>query len=166
MGNLTPEDIKALKERIAQLEGEVKNETADTQNERLAQLESEVKNETADTQSEREEKTECKNEKQEIDNSANPEPHLKTGAEKALYRLSNISLVLGIIMTIYCVFKLVFIKVPHYNYSGKLDTTTEFSLEGLVVTFFVLAYTIFVWATLRVQANISMTLKDINHKIK
>ena len=147
MGNLTPEDIKALKERIAQLEGEIKNETADTQ-------------------SEWEEKTECKNEKQEFNNSANPEPHLKTGAEKALYRLSNISLVLGIIMTIYCVFKLVFIKVPHYNYSGKLDTTTEFSLEGLVVTFCVLAYTIFVWATLRVQANISMTLKDINHKIK
>lgn len=134
--------IKALKERLAQLE----NDT--------------------DTRRESVQKTEYHQAGHRLDYSLNHEPHSRTGAEKAMYILSNISLVLGIILTFICAYKLVFMEVPHYDYYRGMTTTTEFRWEGLIATLFVFASTILTWAVLRVQANISMTLKEINKKIK
>lgn len=147
MENQDADKIKALKERLSKLENDLKNDDVNIRKE------SELKNG-------------YQKEMQEFNHSVNHKPHLRTGAEKTLYMFSNISLVLGIILTFFCAYKLIFIEVPHYSYYEGVKTTTEFRWEGLIATLSVFASTIFTWAVLRVQANISMTLKEINNKIK
>ena len=101
-------------------------------------------------------------------NSDNTEAAIPTNnsAEKALNVIAYIVLWGGIIATVFCLFALTTTKVvdPTYTYSIHYDTI--FNPGGLVISIGVFLSTLTTWALLRVIANISTTLKDINSKMK
>lgn len=93
----------------------------------------------------------------------------KSGNDVAEYTLNTIAKVVlwvGIIGTIFCLFTLTTTKVvdPTYKYSIHYDTI--FNPGGLAISIAVLISSIITWALLRVIANISKTLKEINSKLK
>lgn len=89
--------------------------------------------------------------------------------EDTLKTVAGFILVLGIIATIICIFALVYPKVDvgytvyghHYS-----DYKREFSATGLATTLTILFTSVISWAVMRVIAEISSTLKEINKKIK
>lgn len=87
-------------------------------------------------------------------------------AENTLKGISTFVLWAGIIGTLVCLFTLTTTKVvdPTYQYSIHYDTV--FNPEGLVISFGVLISSITTWSLLRVIANISTSLKEINAKMK
>lgn len=86
--------------------------------------------------------------------------HLETlsGVEKTLRVLADIILVCGGIATIICAFSIIFIRNRIYE--------IEFNPTGFAITISILAGTLIIWSTMRVLANISITLKEILKKIK
>lgn len=94
------------------------------------------------------------------------EQNSDNSAENALSVIANIVLWVGIIGTVFCLFTLTTTKVvdPTYKYSIHYDTI--FNPGGLAVSVGVLISTIMSWALLKVIANISKTLKEINSKMK
>ena len=94
------------------------------------------------------------------------EPTSNNAAENTLNVIAGIVLWVGIIGTIFCLFTLTTTKVvdPTYHYSIHYDTI--FNPSGLAVSIGVLLSTLTTWAVLKVIANISISLKEINSKIK
>ena len=94
--------------------------------------------------------------------------HMRNGAENAINIIANLILILGIIATVICAFTTIFIDVPRINYMkpGLGDTTKEFNPMGLIMTLIILFTTIMQWAFMKVVANISLNIKDINNKLK
>lgn len=90
------------------------------------------------------------------------EAPINNGAENTLKTIAGIILTFGIIATLICAVTLVFVENPEYRYSSS----KIFSAAGFATTIEVFAGTLITWATLRVFANISITLKEINRKIK
>lgn len=86
----------------------------------------------------------------------------ENSAEKTLSTIADIILVVGIIVTVICLFTLCFVEVPKSMYSTK----TEFSPSGFATTVMVLFSSLISWSVMKVLSNISLTLKDINNKIK
>lgn len=86
----------------------------------------------------------------------------ENSAEKTLATIADIILVVGIIVTVICLFTLCFVEVPKSMYSTK----TEFSPSGFATTVMVLFSSLISWSVMKVLSNISLTLKDINSKIK
>lgn len=87
---------------------------------------------------------------------------IDNSAENTLSTIATIILICGIIATIVCFFYLTFYRVTSYG-SIRHD---EFNPAGFGTTVEVLAGTLISWACLRVFANISKTLKEINSKLK
>ena len=87
-------------------------------------------------------------------------------AENTLKVIATVVLWAGIIGTIFCLFTLTTSKVvdPTYHYSTHYDTI--FNPAGLAISIGVLVSTLTMWAMLKVIANISTTLKEINSKMK
>ena len=83
-------------------------------------------------------------------------------AENTLATIANIVLILGIIATFICLFTLCFVEVPKSMYSTK----TEFSPSGFATTVMVLFSSLISWSVMKVLSNISLTLKDLNSKIR
>lgn len=105
--------------------------------------------------------------------SSNSSPHpgsigsaQDNSSENALATIANIVLGVGIVGTLFCLVTLTTTKVvdPTYHYSVHYDTV--FNPGGLAISVGVLFSTITTWALLRVIANISKTLKEINSKMK
>lgn len=98
--------------------------------------------------------------------SANEVAGSNNSAENTLNVIAGITLWVGIIGTIFCLLTLTTTKVvdPTYKYSIHYDTI--FNPAGLAISIGVLFSTIVTWALLRVIANISTSLKEINSKIK
>ena len=86
------------------------------------------------------------------------------GAEKTLNTIATITLVCGIIAAVICFATLCFQKVPAAGYT--YITETKFDPSGLGIAFSVLIVSIATWALMQVFANISITLKELNSKIK
>lgn len=86
----------------------------------------------------------------------------ENGAEKTLSGLADIILIVGIIVTIICLFTLCFVEVPKSMYS----TEKVFSPSGFATTIMVLFSSLISWSVMCVLANISLTLKELNGKIK
>ena len=78
-------------------------------------------------------------------------------AEKVLSVLSVIILVCGILATLICAFTITTIEV-HYD--------TEFNPTGFGITVSILVGSLISWSTMKVLANISITLKEIYKKLK
>lgn len=99
--------------------------------------------------------------------TATPQPEVKeqpidNSAESTLTTIAVVILIFGIIATLICAFTLMFVQDPEYHY---IDSKV-FNPAGFATTIEVLAGTLITWASLRVFANISITLKEINKKIK
>uniref|UniRef100_UPI004028BF46 hypothetical protein n=1 Tax=Prevotella sp. TaxID=59823 RepID=UPI004028BF46 len=84
------------------------------------------------------------------------------GAETPLEIFANIGLVGGILASIICLFNIVWVQNPEYQY---IDDKI-FSPSGFVTTVMVLASSLISWSFMRVLANISVTLKAMNKKMK
>lgn len=91
-------------------------------------------------------------------------PEVNYSAEKTLNTIATITLVCGIIASIICFATLCFQKVPKPGYS--YITETVFEPSGLGIALAVLIVSIATWAMMKVFANISITLKELNSKIK
>lgn len=96
--------------------------------------------------------------------------HMKNGAENAITLFANLILIFGIIATIICAFTTIFVDTPQISYGSfaraSVKTTKEFNPIGLFLTLTILFTTILQWALMRVIANISLNIKDINNKLK
>lgn len=86
---------------------------------------------------------------------------LENGAEKTLSTIATIVLVCGIIATVISLCTIVWIQNPSYTYiEDKI-----FSPSGFITTITILFSSLISWSLLKVIANISLTLKDINNKL-
>lgn len=82
--------------------------------------------------------------------------------EELLSFIATLVLVVGVIVTIVCAITLTTETV----YIAYYDTyKTKFSFMGLMYTLLSLVGTLLTWSFLKVIANISKTLKDINRKM-
>lgn len=72
-------------------------------------------------------------------------------AEKTLLNLATVCLVLGIIGAAISFFACL--------------ASTETLVFAFIIPIVVIVYTLLIWSVMKVFANISMTLKDINNKI-
>ena len=95
--------------------------------------------------------------------------HMKNGAENAITLIANVILILGIIATVICALTTIFVGTPQIDYTayGKVtvETAKEFNPYGLALTLIILFSTIMQWAFMKVIANISLNIKDINKKL-
>lgn len=83
-------------------------------------------------------------------------------AENMLERLAGIVFIAGIIAAIICLFTMVWVRDPSYTYLDK----KMFNPSGLVITVSVLLSALISSSIMQVLAKISLTLKDINKKLK
>ena len=85
-------------------------------------------------------------------------------AENTLTTIANIILVLGLISTLICAFTICFVTAlkPGYNYV----TETTFNPVGFATTIAILLSSLASWSIMKVIANISLALKEMNKKIK
>ncbi len=83
-------------------------------------------------------------------------------AENTLIVIATIVLVCGIIAAVICLFTVAFIQDPEFHYTSK----KIFNPAGFATTIMVLLSSLISWGFLKVLANISLTLKEINHKTK
>ena len=81
-------------------------------------------------------------------------------AEKTLITIANIVLICGLIATFFCFWNTVFVQDRTYVDKDEL------SPKGVAFTVVVLLCTLVTWALLKVTANISLTLKEMNKKMK
>lgn len=82
--------------------------------------------------------------------------------KSSTFRFAGFILVCGIIASIICLFNIVWVQNPEYQY---IDDKI-FSPSGFVTTVMVLASSLISWSFMRVLANISVTLKAMNKKMK
>ena len=89
---------------------------------------------------------------------------INNSAEDTLTIIANIVLVCGIIATFFCIFTICFVKgiKPGHYYIEE----TQFNPIGVVTTLIVLFSSLISWSFMKVLANISLTLKEINKKMK
>lgn len=85
------------------------------------------------------------------------QPEFSSGAEKTLTMLAKIILIFGILAT------MIFIMLFIYALS---DYDDEEATVFLICSISILFGTLITWSTMRVFANISITLKEILNKIK
>lgn len=101
----------------------------------------------------------------EENNKPVKETPIDNSAENTLSVIANIVLVCGVLATLICLFTIVFVKNPDYL---GLDFQSKhiFNAEGFVSTIMILFSSLISWSLLKVVTNISITLKEINKKIK
>ena len=85
-------------------------------------------------------------------------------AEVTLLTIATIVLWCGIIASVICLVTLCFIEVPKPGY--HYITEHKFNPAGFATTIMVLFSSLISWGVLKVLANISITLKSINSKMK
>ena len=94
---------------------------------------------------------------QEAPKMTEEQPKISSGAEKTLIMLAKAILICGILAT------MIFIMLFIYALS---DYDNEEATIFLICSISILFGTLISWSTMRVFANISITLKEILNKIK
>ena len=92
------------------------------------------------------------------------ETETNLSAENTLNGIAVFTLIVGIIGAIVCLFTICWVEVPKAGYTYL--TEKVFSGSGFATTIGILIGSLATWALLKVIANISITLKEINKKIK
>lgn len=90
----------------------------------------------------------------------NDTPKDNNSAETTLETVANITLGIGIIASVVMLFTICFIQNPEYHYHKEL----MFNPTGFATTCGTLLSTLAAWASMKVLANISYTLKAIKNK--
>lgn len=106
---------------------------------------------------ESEAKTEAKTEVQQQEKTINNE------AEDMLSSIANVILIVGLLSTLVCTFTICFITGVKSGYTYVEETV--FNPTGFATTITILFSTLISWSVMKVIANISLTLKDINKKL-
>lgn len=101
------------------------------------------------------------NESTSTENVCDKNTKKEVKAEATLQLIATIVLWCGIFLTIIFCFTIIFIKDSTTNRSIYI-----FNPNGLGVTIGTLLYSILCWSAMKVFANISITLKEINKKLK
>lgn len=83
-------------------------------------------------------------------------------AENTLTVIANVVLVCGILASVICLFTIVWVRNPAYTYIDKY----MFNPSGFATTIMIVMSSLISWSFMKVLANISLTLKDINKKMK
>lgn len=101
------------------------------------------------------------NEKKEV---ATKETKVNNSAEETLTTVAFTILVLGIITTVICFFSICFVETlkPGYEYV----TEKKFNPAGFATTVMIFFTSLISWSIMKVLANISLTLKEMNQKMK
>ena len=113
-------------------------------------------------------KSETAENKDNIENNVKKDDN---SAEETLNTIAWITLVVGIIATLICLFTVCWttktVVTQHFTYSEDItkDVTT-FNPMGFAMTIGIFLSSLASWAFLRVISNISLTLKDIKNKTK
>ena len=81
---------------------------------------------------------------------------------RTLIFIANVVLVCGIIASLICLFTIVWVRNPAYTYVIEY----MFNSSGFATTIMILISSLVSWSFMKVLANISLTLKDINKKMK
>ena len=97
-----------------------------------------------------------------VSNNVPKDESSNNSAENTLTVIANIVLVCGIIASVICLFTIVWVRDPGYTYIKK----TIFNPTGFATTIMILMSSLISWSFMKVLANISLTLKDINKKMK
>lgn len=87
-------------------------------------------------------------------------PKDNNSAETTLETIANITLGIGIIASVVMLFTICFVQNPEYHYHKELI----FNPTGFAMTCGTLLSTLAAWASMKVLANISLTLKAIKNK--
>lgn len=87
---------------------------------------------------------------------------INNSAENTLVVIGNIVLAAGILVGVICLFTICWVDSGKYHYS----TDIVFNPTGFAMTVGIILSSLLTWAVLKVVANISKTLKEINSKIK
>ena len=99
-------------------------------------------------------------------NTQPKELHADNGAENSIIVISNLILVIGIIASLLCAFTITYPEGIEYDESLNIRTVKVFNPSGLIVTILIFLFSLTQWAYLRVIANISLNIKEINKKLK
>jgi len=81
-------------------------------------------------------------------------------AENTLKVIATIVLICGIIGTLICLFTIVEIQDPKFEYTK----VSIFNPIGFVISISILLGSLTIWASLRVLSDISINLKELNSK--
>ena len=87
-------------------------------------------------------------------------PKDNNSAETTLETIAYLTLGLGVITSFIMLFTICFIQNPEYHYHEEL----MFNPTGFAITCGTLLSTLAAWASMKVLANISLTLKAIKNK--
>lgn len=88
-------------------------------------------------------------------------------AEQTLSFIATLILILGLFSTAVMLFTICYIENPeHYGEYYHDADKYIFSSEGIAITCITLVSTVVTWASMKVLANISMTLKDIKDRMQ
>ena len=93
-------------------------------------------------------------------NKTDDAPKEDNSAETTLETIANITLGIGVLASVIMLFSICFIQTPEYHYHKEL----MFNPTGFAMTCGTLLSSLAAWASMRVLANISLTLKAIKNK--
>ena len=94
------------------------------------------------------------------------ELHASNRAENSIIVIANLILVIGIIASLLCAFTLTYTEGIDYDDNLNIKTVKVFNPSGLIITILIFLFSIIQWAFMRVIANISLNIKEINKKLK
>ena len=100
------------------------------------------------------------------DNIQPKEHHTGNSAENNIIAIANLILVIGILATLLCAFTITYTEGIEYDDNLNIRTVKVFNPSGLVITILIFLFSFTQWAFMKVIANISLNIKEINSKLK
>lgn len=93
--------------------------------------------------------------------------HRRNGAENIIIIVANLVLIFGILAAIILAYHTGYEETVEYDrFMNEYTTRKEILPEGFILPFFIIIASFVQWAFIKVIANISLNIKDINNKLK
>ncbi len=93
--------------------------------------------------------------------------HRRNGAENIIIIVANLVLIFGILAAIILAYQFGYKETVEYDrFMNEYTTRKEILPEGFIPPFFIIIASFVQWAFIKVIANISLNIKDINNKLK
>ena len=93
--------------------------------------------------------------------------HRRNGAENIIIIVANLVLIFGILAAIGLAYQFGYKETVEYDrFMNEYTTRKEILPEGFILPLFIIIASFVQWAFIKVIANISLNIKDINNKLK
>lgn len=93
--------------------------------------------------------------------------HRRNSAENIIIIVANLVLIFGILAAIILAYHTGYEETVEYDrFMNEYTTRKEIHPEGFILPFFIIIASFVQWAFIKVVANISLNIKDINNKLK